>query len=90
MTWTAWGLISNMLGVGIVFFVGFPQPEHDGVVAITLQDATPLSDGRTVGQVAADAARRKVIYRVLSIVGLLCMFVGFLLQFVDAYSMSAK
>jgi hypothetical protein len=62
------GLASNMAGVVVAFFYGFPQPSHEEGVFIVTEEATP------------DVTRRRKRYKVLSQCGLGLMFVGFGLQ----------
>lgn len=71
------GLVANMLGVILAFFFGFPQPDHSEDVGIALFPGTPLQDGRTVEQRAADQRKRKRCYRWSSLSALGLMFVGF-------------
>lgn len=44
------GLVSNILGVILIFFFGLPQPSHDERVSLGLEDNTQLNDGTTVKQ----------------------------------------
>lgn len=61
------GLILNILGVGVVFFFGFPQPSH--------HDGNLLAWGED-----ASAAPRRRRYKLLSQLGLALMIAGFALQ----------
>jgi len=85
MSPAAWGLCLNMLGTGMAFFVGFPQPSHEEGVALGAEDATPLPSGVTVAQHNARVRRRKRIYVGLSHAALALILVGFGLQLVDLF-----
>ncbi len=74
------GLGTNMVGVIVLFFFGFPQPTHDEGVGLGLQDATRLPNGKTVAEHNEWVRRRRVRYRRFSTAGLGLLFVGFLLQ----------
>ena len=43
-------LAFNMAGTYILFFRGFPQPNFDTEIYMSLEDATRLSDGLTVDE----------------------------------------
>ncbi len=79
-TLSAAGLIANMLGVGILFKYGFPQPSHDQGVGLVLEDGTILPDGRTVAQHNQDSLNTAKRYRRLAFTALVLIFVGFALQ----------
>ena len=79
------GLASNIVGVVLVFFYGFPQPSHEEGVKVGLEDNTPLADGRTVAQFNEDVRRKKAKYLFRSRAGLGLMFIGFVLQLVATW-----
>lgn len=79
----AMGLTLNIVGVGLAFFVGFPQPSHEEGVALGLEPATPLPSGETVAQRNNRVRRRKRLYIGLSHGALALVLIGFLLQLVD-------
>jgi hypothetical protein len=83
MSPAAMGLTLNMVGVGLAFFVGFPQPSHEEGVALGLEPATPLPSGETVAQRDSRVRRRKRLYVGLSHLALGLMLFGFLLQLAD-------
>jgi hypothetical protein len=83
MSPAAWGLCLNMLGTGMVFFVGFPQPSHEEGVAILLSPANVLASGETVAQYEKRIRRRKTLYYGASHVALALILVGFALQLLD-------
>jgi hypothetical protein len=74
------GLILNMLGVLLLFFFGFPQPNFDIGIGISLEDNTPLGNGLTVKQQNEKTIKKRKIYRIMSFIALIFLFIGFLLQ----------
>jgi hypothetical protein len=64
------GLILDIVGVCILFKFGFPQPDLDDSIKIVAEGRDP------------DAPRRRRIYVVMSLVGLVCLIGGFGLQLV--------
>jgi hypothetical protein len=74
------GLIFGIIGVMVVFFYAFPQPTFEGGFPLALEDATKLSDGRTVAEHKADRERERLRYRHRSRFGLALIAVGFALQ----------
>ncbi len=85
-TLSAAGLIANMLGVGILFKYGFPQPSHDQGVGLALEDGTTLPDGRTVAQHNQDSLNTAKRYRRLAFTALFLILVGFVLQFLALFA----
>jgi hypothetical protein len=79
------GLVSNMVGVGLVFFYGFPQPDHNEGEPITATAGTRLPDGRTVAERDEEVRKRKRLYRCMSMLALLLMFIGFAAQAVALF-----
>jgi hypothetical protein len=79
----ALGLLSNIIGVLIVFFYAFPQPSFDGGFGLGLEDGTRLADGRTVAEHKADQVRLRVRYRNFSRLGLILLWIGFTLQLIS-------
>ena len=77
------GLFLNVTGTVMLFFFGFPQPQHDEGVSWGLEDATPF-EGGTVAEFKQRAQRRKERYRRLAYVGLTFLLLGFVLQLADA------
>jgi hypothetical protein len=73
------GLVLNMIGVAIVFYFGFPQPPSS-IGGLMMQDNNPMPDGRTLGQHRKELGDTQQTYKTRSRVGLLFMFVGFVLQ----------
>ncbi|MEQ5239521.1 hypothetical protein [Proteus terrae] len=73
------GLISNILGVILIFFFGLPQPSHDEGVSLGGKDNTRLNDGTTVKQRNLKIKRRKFIYKSFAYLALVLMLMGFAL-----------
>jgi hypothetical protein len=76
------GLLFNMAGVFILFVFGFPQPSFEGSGGLTLEDNNVLENGRTVKEQDLFVARRKKLYKKLSLSGLVFIFIGFGLQLI--------
>jgi hypothetical protein len=74
------GLLFGLVGVGLIFVWGPPQPQLDEGVGIGQEDGTPLDNGLTVAQHNATVRRRRIRHKVLSRVGLGLVFLGFLSQ----------
>lgn len=74
------GLVLGLVGVGLIFVWGPPQPQLDEGVGLGLEDGTPLGNGLTVAQHNVNVRRRRLRHKVLSRVGLGLVFIGFLLQ----------
>lgn len=74
------GLSLNMLATMILFFFGFPQPNHEEGVSLGVSEATVFADGTSVKEINRRQVRRRRIYRVVSSTGLLLMFLGFAAQ----------
>jgi hypothetical protein len=71
------GLISNMAGVILLFFYGFPQPTHDEEVTVTLEPEEVVAEGRKAADLMKETRSRKKFYQSMSIVALLLMVSGF-------------
>ncbi|MBB5546352.1 hypothetical protein A8H39_20630 [Paraburkholderia fungorum] len=67
------GLIANMLGVFLAFFFGFPQPDHKEGGALALMPATTRVDDKRIRS-------RRNLYKCVSTLALILMFVGFGVQ----------
>lgn len=80
------GLILNIIGVALVFFFGLPQPSHQESVGRALAPGTPMGDGRTAGDYAIAAKRKKRLYYVMSHFALSLMVLGLALQLTSALS----
>ena len=76
------GLSLGIVGVVFIWIWGPPQPSFEPSVSIALEDATPLPDGRTAAQFAADTKAREDHYRLMSRIGLGLILAGFALQLV--------
>ena len=62
------GLILDIVGVCILFKFGFPQPDLDDSIKLVTEGKDP------------DAPRRRRVYVVMSMIGLLSLVGGFGLQ----------
>lgn len=72
------GLIIGMLGVILIFIWGPPQPSHQPSFGISLESGTKIGDyGETVADLGQKVIRRKQVYKVMSKIGLVFVFVGF-------------
>jgi hypothetical protein len=83
--WSELGLILGMVGVAVIFIWGPPQPLFQEYVGISVEDDTPMDDGRTAKEHVADEKRKKKLYKRMSSLGLGLIFIGFLLQFIDSW-----
>ncbi len=82
ITWlNALGLASNMIGVGLAFKWGFPQPTFDSGFR-RLQNSTPNSNETSIARERVAAAGLKITHQRLSVPGLILMFLGFGLQLI--------
>ena len=78
------GLVFGMVGAGILFYRGPPQPDFSQIEAIGLQlkhDRTPFEDGTTVGSRKAAAKKLFEDYRWWSGIGVGLVVLAFLMQF---------
>lgn len=74
-----------MVGVVLVFFFGFPQP--DFTEGVGLEDGTEyVHEGKkmTVKEYSELIARKKYFYKCMAITALVVMFIGFALQLTAA------
>ena len=74
------GLVMNIIGVILLFFFGFPQPNFDEGVSLGLEDNTPLGNGKTVKEQNIEINRKKRIYKIMATVALVLLLFGFLFQ----------
>jgi len=79
----ALGLILNMAGTVLLFFFGFPQPDHNESVGLELEDNTTFPDGTSVRSIKAEVRRGKIIYKTMSLVGMGLIFIGFGVQLIS-------
>jgi len=70
-----------MFGVLLLFFFGFPQPNFDEEVGLSLETNTITENGTSVKDIVNKTKRRKKIYKGLSFFALFCLFLGFGFQF---------
>jgi hypothetical protein len=75
------GLVLNVIGVAVVWWFGWPQPELATGVAVDLEDGTPYGpNGETVADHDRRVVRRRVRYRRASGLGLCLLLAGFCVQ----------
>ena len=85
ITLTAIGLTLDIVGVGILFFYGPPQPVLETGVGLGLEDGTPVGpNGETVAELDVVTRRRRKRFSVMSRIGLGLILVGFALQLYDS------
>jgi hypothetical protein len=64
-----------------MFVWGPPQPSFERGIAISLEDASELSDGRTARDFAINQEKNEHWYKLMSRIGLGLVSTGFALQF---------
>jgi hypothetical protein len=75
------GLVFDIVGVAVVLFFAWPQPELESGVGLGLEDGTPISpNGETVADRNRRVERRRILYKRGAIVWLLFLLAGFGLQ----------
>jgi hypothetical protein len=78
---TITGLILDIVGVAIVWYFGWPQPQLEPGVGLALENGTPVGpNGETVADHNRKVERRRIWYKRFSIFGLLLLLTGFGLQ----------
>ncbi len=81
----ALGLTLDLVGVGILFLYGPPQPVLEEGIGVGLEDGTPIDpDGKTVAEHKKEVRRRRWRFLTRSRFGLGLIFVGFALQLYDS------
>ncbi len=83
---TTVGGVLSLMGILILFRFGFPQPSF--VVEesyLGLESANVLSDGKTVAEARADASRKELTYKRLSMVALGLIVVGSVMQMISVW-----
>jgi hypothetical protein len=79
------------IGGGVIIFCwGPPQPSFQDYTAVAIEPGTPLPDGRTAGEAAAEATRQRRLYQRNSRIGLALVILGFILQAVAGLPLSAR
>jgi hypothetical protein len=81
------GLVLGMLGVGILFQWGPPQPDFDEGIAmgISFTKDTVFTDGTKPSEIVAAAKKRKRQHQLMSRFGLGLVGLGFLVQLVAVW-----
>ena len=75
------GLVLDMIGVGVVWFFGWPQPQLETGVSLGVENGTPYGpNGETVADYNRKVERRRISYKRASIFGLVLLLTGFGLQ----------
>lgn len=80
------GLVLAMVGVVLIFIWGPPQPSFDEGVGLALESGTVLKDGTKVSDLEDAARRRKRRHKIISSIGLVLVFCGFLFQLVALWA----
>ena len=65
---TTIGLVLDIIGVCILFKFGFPQPDLDDAIRIVAEQTDP------------HAPRKRKLWTVMSVLGLICLVGGFAFQ----------
>lgn len=76
------GLLLGMVGVAMIFIWGPPQPSFEQGGVIGFPDTQPIGDGRTQADENAEVAAKERCYKIMSRLGLVFIFIGFLCQFI--------
>ena len=76
------GLVLNMIGVVVVFVLGFPQPDYDKGCVIVVERGTVIdkASGKTEGELEEENKIFKRWHKACSILGLAYLFAGFSFQ----------
>jgi hypothetical protein len=74
------GLVLNMIGTFLAFFFGFPQPNHETEVLISVGRGTVFADGTKASDLEDTARRKKLLYRCMALLALSLVFIGFAAQ----------
>ena len=82
---TSIGLFLDIVGVGILFLYGPPQPKLDTGIGLALEDGTPVGpNGETVAELDQAVLRRRKRFSIMSKLGLIFILFGFVLQLIDS------
>lgn len=80
------GLIFDIVGVAVVWFFGWPQPQLESGVSLGLEDGTPVGpNGETVADHNRKVERKRYWYKRASILGLVLLLMGFGLQLASQF-----
>lgn len=73
---TTVGLLLDIAGVILLFFFGFPQPDLNRGVVVTIKGQPELSDEKAI---------KKRRHQTFSVLGLVLLVLGFVLQIVGTW-----
>jgi hypothetical protein len=79
------GLCVGIIGVGVIFKWGPPQPLLEGHAPLVLSDTTQLPDGGTVAEQKNRISKLRRHFLNMSRVGLGLILVGFILQLIGTW-----
>lgn len=71
------GLVLNIIGVVVLFFCGWPQPDFSGGGRRTVEDETVMPDGRTLAKHRAEAQAKQKRHKTWAAVALFLIAAGF-------------
>ena len=74
------GLILDIIGAIVLFFYSRPQPSFEEGMGLGLEEATVLSDGRTVAEHNEEVRRIRDKHIRRSRIGMLILAIGFAFQ----------
>ena len=81
------GLLLGLVGVTFIFIWGPPQPNLEEGISICLEDNTPIDDsGKTAKDHDNEIKKKRERHKLMSKIGLLLVFLGFLFQFIATWS----
>ncbi len=81
----SFGLVLGIIGAGILFKWGFPQPSFEEGVGLGLEDANVLENGLTVAENNLRVREEKEQFTRISKLGLALIIIGFAFQLVAAW-----
>lgn len=80
---TILGLALDIVGVALVWYFGWPQPNLEPGVGMDIEDGTPYGpNGETVADHNCKIEQQRSRYRRISIFGLILLIAGFSAQLV--------
>jgi hypothetical protein len=79
------GIILNIIGLIFLFIYGFPQPDFSEGVGLSLEDFTPVGNGKLVKDIKAEAIKKRKKYKVISILCLIAILIGTLMELIGLW-----